>query len=307
MRLNWRKPSRCWLLLILVGTILVGVVIPLLGWIPLPSTCGCPIGFGPSNPFTFGNRRAFCEPHGYVAHAFGGIDDNFYTNSREAFVSNYQKGFRIFEVDLVLLKDGSVFCAHNGTEWMYGLDKPFMETTADELSGRLCLGKYTPLTGSALLDLVYEYADVRFILDTKRTAQGSNHDILRALVSEAKGRHPSLLDRMIPHTFGPGDLREVAEIYPFRDYWVAAYSFERKTNRGSGMNADRIVLYVVGNGGPVSLLRIMDALEASALPSDGPFAVLSRLRCPAFGLLSYLYDLKVYASVDTGVTAPSPS
>jgi glycerophosphoryl diester phosphodiesterase len=285
----------------------VGSVIASLVWIPLPNTCSCPIELGPSNLFTFGNLRDYCEPHGYVAHAFGEIDDTFYTNSREAFELNYEKGFRIFEVDLVLLKDGSAFCAHNGTEWMYGLDKPFTETTAEEISGRLCLGKYTPLTGSELLDLVYEYTDVYFMLDTKHTTQGSTYDILRALVSEAKGRHPSVLDRMIPHIFGPGDLCEVAEIYPFRDYWVAVYSFERKTNRGSGTNADRVMLYVVSNGGPVRLLRIMDALEAYALPSHGPFAVLSRLQCPAFGLLSSLYDLKVYASVDTGVTSPGPS
>jgi hypothetical protein len=97
------------------------------------------------------------------------------------------------------------------------------------------------------------------------------------------------------------------ETSPFRDYWVAVHSFKCKTNRGSGMNADRIVLYAIGNRGPVGLLRITDTLEASALPSDGPIVVLSRLQCPAFGLLSLLYDLKVYASVDTEVTSPSPS
>lgn len=307
MRLNRKKLSRFWILPILVGAILLAVIIPLLACIPIPGACCWPIRLGPSDLFIFGNPQDHFESGGRVAHAFGEIDGNFYTNSREAFDLNYEKGFRLFEVDLVLLKDGSVFCAHDGTESMYGLEKPFTETTADELSGRLCLGKYTPLTGSALLDLVYEFADVRFFLDAKRTTQGSNHDILKALVSEARARHPSVLNRVIPHTFGPGDLREVAEIHPFRDYWVAVFSFERKANRGSGLDANRIVLYVVSNGGPVRLSRIKDALESSALLSDGSVAVLSALQCPASGLLSSLYDIKVYVSVDKGATSPSLS
>ncbi len=290
-------------------TILLAILVALLVWLPLPLNCGCAMGPDLSSLFALNDLWNGGKPGAYVAHAFGEIDGNFYTNSRDAFILNYERGFRTFEVDLVLLKDGSAFCAHDGAEWMYGLDKPFIETTADELSGRLCLGDYTPLTGSDLLDLVYEYTDALFILDTKRTTQGTNHDILRVLVSEAKNTHPSVLDRMIPHTFGPGDLCKVAKIHPFRDYWVAVYSFRCNINRSSGTDADRIVLYVISNGGPAGLRRIADIMKRSTTSYGPPLRDLSRLRCPSLGLIPSLCDTRVYISVDIidADAAPDPS
>jgi len=55
------------------------------------------------------NLRNGEKPGGHVAHAFGEIDGIFYTDSRDAFLLNYERGFRTFEVDLVLLQDGSGF------------------------------------------------------------------------------------------------------------------------------------------------------------------------------------------------------
>jgi hypothetical protein len=210
-------------------------------------------------------------------------------------VLNYEKGFRTFEVDLVLLKDGSVFCAHDGAEWMYGLPRPFLQTTADELSGRVCLGKYTPLTGTEFLDLACEYTDARFLLHAKRTAQGSTHDILRALVSEAEERHLSVLDRMIPRTLGLGDLRKVAEIYHFEDYWVDVYCHKLKSNGSSGLNRDQqIVFYLTGRGGPAGPSRIAHGL----LGACGSIMAPSPLQCSALGLIYSLYDVRLCISVD---------
>ena len=279
----------------LPATILLGILVVLLIWLPLPLNCGCAIGPRSSRLSTIEDLWNGVEASGYVAHALGGIDGNFYTNSREAFVSNYEKGFRTFEVDLVLLQDGSAFCAHDGTEWMYGLDRPFLQTTADELSGRACLGKYTPLTGSELLDLASEYTDAYFLVHTKRTAQGSTHDILRALVSEAEERHPSVLDRIIPRTLGLGDLRKVADIYPFRDYWVDVYCHKLKSNGSSGLNRDQqVVFYLIGHGSPTGLSGTMGTL----LDLWGSLADPSRLRCPPLGPVASLHNVRLYISVD---------
>jgi hypothetical protein len=46
------------------------------------------------------------DPYGFVAHAFGAVDGHTYTNSLEAFQRNYARGFRVFEVDHVLLATG---------------------------------------------------------------------------------------------------------------------------------------------------------------------------------------------------------
>jgi len=304
-----KKRSRLRSWLVLAATILVVIVVALpIGCSPF-STCSLLAGFEPADPSAFWNLRDHRKPQGYVAHAFGEIDGIFYTDSREAFLSNYEKGFRTFEVDLVLLQDGSTFCAHDGSEWMYGLDKPFTETTAAELSGTLCLGKYTPLTGSDLLDLINEYRDAYFILDTKRTNQGSNHNILRVLVSEAKETHPSVLDRMIPHTFGAADLWGAAGIHPFRHYWVAVYTIRCNIDRSSGPEADRIVLYAISNGGPAALRRKPAITGTYASPCGSPLAALSALRCLALGVMPSLCDSRLYVSVDIidgNPTTPSP-
>src|SRR4030042_6668257 len=150
------------MLLVLSVAPVITVIASLL-FVPHYESSRYPIQLQPSAIFTQQNLQDNYEPYGYAAHALGGIDGQTYTNSREAFLLNYDKGFRIFEVDLVLLKDGSIFCAHDGNEWKYGLDKPFKKTTADELAGRLCLHKYTALTGGDLLDLLDQHEDTSFI------------------------------------------------------------------------------------------------------------------------------------------------
>jgi len=189
----------------------------------------------PLNLFTPAILQNNYEPYGYVAHALGSIDGRTYTNSKEAFKLNYKKGFRIFEVDMVLLKDGTVFCAHNNVRLKYGLSKAFAETTMDELSGTLCLGKYTPLNGSQLLNLLNEYKDAYIITDTKY----SHIAILKTLVAEAKKEYPSVLNRIIPHIAGVEDLRQLRRIYPFQYYMLALYR--------SSMTDDQVVKFIKDN------------------------------------------------------------
>ena len=308
MGTNGRKPSPSQRRVGLPVAILLAILVALLVWLLFPLTWGCALGPQSSGLSAIKNLRNGEKPGGHVAHAFGEIDGIFYTDSRDAFLLNYERGFRTFEVDLVLLQDGSVFCAHDGTEWMYGLDKPFTETTATELAGRLCLGKYSPLTGSGLLDLINEYRDACFLLDTKRTVENSNHAILAALVSEARERHPSVLGRMIPHTFGPADLWQVAKIHRFSDYWVAVYSFRCNIDRRSGAEPDRIVLYAIANGG-LAVLQGIEDIRVSASPHGTFLGALSLLRCPSLGLIPSLCGTRLYVSVDImdADTAPTPS
>ena len=52
-----------------------------------------------------------------VAHAMGGIDGRLYTNTREAFLQNYSRGFRVFELDLAMTTDSALVLAH---DWYTG-------------------------------------------------------------------------------------------------------------------------------------------------------------------------------------------
>jgi len=246
--LRLKKPTRFWILLCLLVAVVIGALVLFLAlWNPRPKHC-IPPTLEPSNLFTRSNLADNYEPYGYVAHAFGEVDGNQYTNTREAFLLSYQKGFRIFEVDLVLLGDGTVFCAHDGLEDEYGIGKPFYKATHDELSGSLYLGKYTTLDGPALLDLVYAYSDAYFILDTK----WAHSEILSCLVSEAKRMYPShysvVLDRVVPHISGAAELDRATTIYPFKDYMFALYRATSCPDTAKSMSDDEAVEFVRESG-----------------------------------------------------------
>jgi hypothetical protein len=106
------------------------------------------------------------DPYGFVAHAFGVIDGHTYTNSLEAFQRSYGRGFRVFEVDVVRLKDGTALLAHNGLEENYGLNKPFREASWAELAGHRYLGRYTILRSQDLVRLLRDHPDAYAILDS---------------------------------------------------------------------------------------------------------------------------------------------
>ncbi|MDM7999935.1 MAG: hypothetical protein QUS33_08045 [Dehalococcoidia bacterium] len=280
--------------------ITLGLLVSVLLWLPWVPIRSCTRG-SPSCVSSIKDIWNGAKPSACVAHALGEIDGIFYTNSLDAFLLNYERGFRTFEVDLVLLGDGSVFCAHDGSEWMYGLGKAFAETTAADMSGRLCLGKYTPLDGSDLLDLMDEYPDTRFFLHAKRTSKNSNQAILEVMVSEAKESHPSVLDRIIPRTYGPADMRQLDRLHRFREYWVEDTTFHWDIDRSSSAGPDRIVLYVITRGGPLGFRRTGDLLPhcAFAVPFSG---LLSPVLMPFSPLMC---SVRICVSLDIATEEPA--
>lgn len=55
----------------------------------------------------------------YLAHALGGIDGQTYTNSKEAIENSYNKGVRLFEVDVKLTSDNKLVCVHGWSKKDY--------------------------------------------------------------------------------------------------------------------------------------------------------------------------------------------
>jgi len=167
------------------------------------------------------------DPYGFVAHAFGSIDGHTYTNSLEAFRRNYARGFRVFEVDHVLLADGTALAAHDNAERNYGLTKSFKESTwADVVrAGRRYLGTYTVLRSQDVLRLMIDHPDIYIIGDFKysRTA------LFRAYVRQANalGR-PRLIERLLPHVATVEELHADRAFYPLRNYVLALYMTQIK-------------------------------------------------------------------------------
>lgn len=182
------------------------------------------------SPFTRQKLDKQYEPYGYVAHALGAADGVIYTNSLQAFLTSYRQGFRLFEVDLVLLGDGSVLAAHNNLERYYNLDKPFSEARAGEVS-RKFKGRFTVLFERDLLRLFAEYPDTYLIADTKGDAVEDDLRIISRLVEVGLRFHPEVLERVIPHVSGQSHLDQLREIYPFNDFMLALYRARMKNAR----------------------------------------------------------------------------
>ena len=160
-----------------------------------------------------------------LAHAMGGIDESVYTNSLEAFERAYENGFRVYEVDLVVTKEGEVVCSHeyldeNGEVVEYS---SFMQEKIE--------GKYTPVDLKKLIDLMESYPDIYIMTDIKwdNSMGSSNEDVITlvtALVEEANMRQTKdLLDRMIIQIYNPKSYEIMKSIYPFKHYVYTLYHY----------------------------------------------------------------------------------
>lgn len=175
-----------------------------------------------------------------IAHALGGIKEVSGSNSQEAFIENYKKGIRFFEVDLSMTIDGAVVAFHDGDESNIGLDKNISQTTLEEFKQHKFLGKYTLLDLHGLLDLMREYPDSYIITDTK----GDLHSLLSQVVSLAKNYYPQALNRLIPQIYEERDLQTVNNLFDFKDLIYTLY----RTNA----NDDDVLRFVKNNGSKIT-------------------------------------------------------
>ena len=104
------------------------------------------------------------ENYNIITHALGGIDGLTYLNSRESFINYYDKGCRLFEVDLTQTSDGVWVCRHNWKESLgqwEGEERKVL--SSEEFLNTPIYGKYTPMTFEDLLKLLDEYPQYREI------------------------------------------------------------------------------------------------------------------------------------------------
>tara|TARA_B100000795_G_C22788720_1_gene435870 strand:+ start:58 stop:2292 length:2235 start_codon:yes stop_codon:yes gene_type:complete len=82
----------------------------------------------------------------YIAHSGGKIDNLTYTNCKEALDLNYQKGFRLFELDIISTRDGKYVAAHDWKHWSKITKfKGSLPPTLNEFLETKIYNTYTPL------------------------------------------------------------------------------------------------------------------------------------------------------------------
>lgn len=162
-----------------------------------------------------------------VSHALGRVDGYAYTNSLEAFESNYEKGHRTFEVDLYLTQDEKVVLAH---DWNYNAKvqkqawTEQMPPTEEEFKNAKIYNDFTPLTYTDLLRLMNTHTDVWIITDTKYTDKELMEIQFHYMVDTAVSLGmEAVLDRIIIQIYNEEMYSVVNTIYPFRSYIFTLY------------------------------------------------------------------------------------
>lgn len=264
------------------------------------------------------------NPYGYMAHAMGPTPPTAedpprsfgYSNSREAFEYNLQRGFRVFESDWVRLADGTVLSAHDGTEDRYGLPPgvKFSEATRAQLSGRYTVGggsgtpqQFTPLFAEDVVALVEAYPDVNIVLDTK----ADHVAIVRRFVQLTAGRS-DLMDRIMPHVSDQENLDQLRALYPMRNYVMALY----RTQAFNRYDDDTVVDFVRRNRVPAVMMWYGTWNPTLSLRDNmrqqRRFTATFDDRLRASGAVTYVHsldetaDVQRFAARGTGVYSNGP-
>lgn len=161
-----------------------------------------------------------------IAHAGGIIDENDYTNSLEAILSNYGKGQRVFEIDFAVTSDNKLVCKHG---WKAVLQEGGISGEAmDEQTfmSRPILGQYTPLSLETLCQLMMQYPDMWVVTDTKDVETELVQRDFEIMVNTVKAcGMESVLDRIIVQIYNEEMYETINHIYPFQSWIYTLYKF----------------------------------------------------------------------------------
>ncbi len=164
-----------------------------------------------------------------IAHALGEADGKIETNTKEAFLTSWQNGFRVMEADFIYTSDGTLVVRHDfetdGSYYRLEI-KPSGNLVMDTKTYTATPAVYTltPLTAVDLLYLLQEYPDVYLVTDTKNTDKATVQRQFRDLVRIAENiGAPEVLGRIIPQIYSKDMLSWVKEIYPFENWIFTLY------------------------------------------------------------------------------------
>ena len=163
------------------------------------------------------------ENYSIITHALGSLDGLTYLNSRESFINFYDKGCRLFEVDLTKTSDGVWVGRHNWKEPLGQWDGEERKVlSSEEFLNTPIYGKYTPMTFEDLLKLLKEYPDAFVMVDSK---QYSVRNYQRTLEDYAQYREIAInagieetLRQIIPEIYNSAMFSGTAQLYKFPSY-----------------------------------------------------------------------------------------
>lgn len=186
----------------------------------------------------------------YIAHAFGGINGDTYTNSLEAFLENYKAGHRVFEVDFTFTSDHKLVALHDWSEnttinvcgFHIAKDKIGEALTEEEFLNMKVKDKYTTLSFDNIVEILQEYPDIYIVTDTKETQEELISEQFQYMVNTAKKTDISILNRIIPQIYNEKMYETIMSIYEWKSIIYTLY------NQGINFSPKNVVDFSYKNG-----------------------------------------------------------
>lgn len=202
------------------------ISISILKWVVLLAAGALSIALFPRNvPLT---ARWF-EKYNLVAHAGGtSPNGNVYSNSLEAFESNYQQGHRVFEGDLCLTADGILVVEHDWSHWhnKMGLEYTGQPVTYEQFITTKFYGIETPMDLSDLIEFMIAREDMYFMTDFKNCYdEGQVKSGFQQIVQAAQdAKRMDVLKRFIIQNHTNQFKHWVDEVYSFENWLYTVYA-----------------------------------------------------------------------------------
>lgn len=173
------------------------------------------------------SEQNWYDQYHVVAHAMGGINGYDYTNSLEAFLSHYEQGTRVFEVDLQMTTDGKFALVHEWDQYHSELIESDGGWSVDSqfFKEHLIHGEYTPLLLDDLIELMQEYCDVYWIIDSKTFDESSASSFYNNFIDQVSAIDASLLRRFIPQAYSPEIYTVIEQTGKFKDIIFTLYAY----------------------------------------------------------------------------------
>ncbi len=185
---------------------------------------------------TKGYDYSWLDKNKYICHALGAIDEYSYTNSKEAFLANYEKGYRVFEFDLKFTSDDKLVLFHSwrnrDLRKILDIDREKSENK-EPLSSEAFLnskiyGKYTPLSFDEFAQMINDYPDCYFVIDGKYGADEADmiEKEYQRIYETLNKYAPQMLDHMIPQIYYEDMLDWIMNVYKWKSVIYTWYSFD---------------------------------------------------------------------------------
>ncbi|XME01064.1 phosphatidylinositol-specific phospholipase C/glycerophosphodiester phosphodiesterase family protein [Lachnospiraceae bacterium C1.1] len=183
-----------------------------------------------------GYDYSWLEKNRYICHALGSIDEYSYTNSKEAFLQNYEKGYRVFEIDIKITSDDELVLFHSwrnkDIKKILGIERDSDENkeplSSEEFLGAKIYGKYTPLSFEDFTKIIKDYPDCYIVIDGKYGAEESE-EISREyekIYSTIMQYAPEMIDHFIPQIYFEDMLDMIMDVYSWNSIIYTWYGFD---------------------------------------------------------------------------------